>query len=85
MRPYQGRAGGGPVSLVGMLKCFVSVLINASHSCQKLNKNSLSMSEFEKRGIAMCCKETVQFCNFSVNILRIKLKHLTSSWHSGWL
>ena len=30
----------------------------------------------------MCCKETLQFCNFSVNILRIKLKHLTSSWHS---
>ena len=37
----------------------MSMLINASRHCWKLNKNSLSLSEFEKKGIAMRCQETI--------------------------
>ena len=37
---------GSPMSLVWILKDLVSVFINASCRCRKLNKNSLSLSEF---------------------------------------
>ena len=38
--------GGAPMSLVWILKRLVSVFINASRRCRKLNENSLSLSEF---------------------------------------
>ena len=41
-----GVGGGGPMSLVWILKRLVSVFINASRRCRKLNENSLSLSEF---------------------------------------
>ena len=37
----------------------MSMLINASRRCWKLNENSLSSSEFEKKGIAMRCEESI--------------------------
>ena len=37
---------GGPMSLVWILKRLVSVFINASCRCRKMNENSLSLSEF---------------------------------------
>ena len=44
---------GSHVALRNHLKRLVSVFINASRGCRKLNENSLSLSEFWKRGIAM--------------------------------
>ena len=38
--------GGSPISLVWILKRLVSVFINTSRRCRKLNENSLSLSEF---------------------------------------
>ena len=38
--------GGAPMSLVWILKRLVSVFINASRRCRKLNENSLPLSEF---------------------------------------
>ena len=38
--------GGGAMTLVCILKCLVSVFINASRRCRKLNENSLSLLEF---------------------------------------
>ena len=49
-----GGGGGGPMLLVWILKRLMSVFINSSHHCWKLNENSLSLSKFQKRGIAMC-------------------------------
>ena len=43
MRPCQE---GGPMLLVWILKCLVSVFIHASCCCRKLNENSLSLSAF---------------------------------------
>ena len=43
---YEALPGGAPMSLVWILKCLVSVFINASRRCRKLNENSLSLSEF---------------------------------------
>ena len=37
--------GEAPMSLVWILKRLVSVFINASRRCRKLNENSLSLSE----------------------------------------
>ena len=37
--------GGGPMSLVWILKRLVSVFINAWRRCRKLNETSLSLSE----------------------------------------
>ena len=54
---------GSHVALRNHLKRLVSVFINASRGCRKLNENSLSLSELWKRGIAMRCKELLQFCN----------------------
>ena len=62
---YRGLAMGGgggawgPMLLIWILKRLVSVSLNASRRCQKLNKNPLSLSEFKKRGMAMRCKETI--------------------------
>ena len=41
-----GHEEGAPMSLVWILKRLVSVFINASRRCRKLNENSLSLSEF---------------------------------------
>ena len=43
---YEALLGEGPISLARILKRPVSVFINASRHCWKLNKNSLSLSEF---------------------------------------
>ena len=55
-RPFkeweEGRGGGGSISLAWILKRLVSVFINASRRCRKLNENSLSLSEFKTRGVA---------------------------------
>ena len=48
LRPVGG--GGGPTSLVSILKRLMSVYINASHLCRELNENSLSLSEFKIGG-----------------------------------
>ena len=66
-----------PMSLVWILKRLLSVLIlNGSRRYRKLNENSLSLSEFYKRGIAMLFKDksftspfTVKWSTF--NILRL--------------
>ena len=69
----------GPISLVWILKCLESLVINASHHCQKLNKKSLSLSElFCLRRVAMRCKETITIVQFSVNIWQ---KHLYMAIH----
>ena len=52
-RPCQGRGGGGPMSLVWILKHFMSMFVNASRCCRELNKNSLSLLNFRKEGIAL--------------------------------
>ena len=65
--PREGAGGGG---LGGFhvarlnLKRLVSVIINASRLCRKLNENSLSLLEFWKRGIAMHYKETITVLQF---------------------
>ena len=40
------------------------MFLNASCCCWKLNKNRLSLSEFKKRGIVICCKETITVLQF---------------------
>ena len=60
----RGGGGGGPISLVWILKRLVSVFVNASRRCLKLNENSLSLSEFLRTGIAMRCKETITVLQF---------------------
>ena len=50
---------GGPMPPVWMSKRPVSVFINASHCGRKLDKNSLSLSQFQKRGI-----ETIRVLQF---------------------
>ena len=42
----RGPARGGPVSLVRILKCPVSVFYQCSRRCRKLDENGLSLSEF---------------------------------------
>ena len=56
--------GGG-----GGVPCRSPEFSEFSCRCWKLNENSLSLLEFWKRGIAMCCelKKPLQ-CNFSVKI-----------------
>ena len=51
--------GGRTMSFVSILKCLMSVYISASYLCRKLKENSLSLSEFKKRGIALPYKETI--------------------------
>ena len=53
----------GPMSLVRILKRFVSVFTNASRRCRKLNENSVFVGILEK-GIAMHCKETITVLQF---------------------
>ena len=51
------------MSLVRILKRFVSVFMNASRRCRKLNENSVFVGILEK-GIAMHCKETITVLQF---------------------
>ena len=44
--PARGGGGRGPISLVWILKRLVSVFVNASRRCLRLNENFLSLSEF---------------------------------------
>ena len=59
-----GEGGGGPMSLVWILKHFMSMFVNASRCCRELNKNSLSLLNFRKEGIAKRCKETITVLQF---------------------
>ena len=43
---FEALPGGAPMSVVWILKRLVSVFIDASRRCRKLNENSLSLSEF---------------------------------------
>ena len=43
---FEALPGGAPMSVVWILKRHVSVFIDASRRCGKLNENSLSLSEF---------------------------------------
>ena len=56
--------GGGPMSLVWILKHFMSMGVNASRCCRELNKNSLSLLDFRKEGIAKRCKDTITVLQF---------------------
>ena len=56
--------GGGPMSLVWILKHLMSMFVNASRRCRELNKNSLSLLDFRKEGIAKRCKETITVLQF---------------------
>ena len=59
-----GEGGGGPMSLVWILKHLMSMFVNASRRCRELNKNSLSLLDFRKEGIAKRCKETITVLQF---------------------
>ena len=50
-KPWQeALPGGAPMSLVWILKRLVSVFINASRRCRKLNENSCLCRNFRKEG-----------------------------------
>ena len=40
------------------------MFVNASRCCRELNKNSLSLLNFRKEGIAKRCKETITVLQF---------------------
>ena len=40
------------------------MFVNASRRCRELNKNSLSLLDFRKEGIAKHCKETITVLQF---------------------
>ena len=72
-----GGWGGGPMSLVWILKSLVSVFINASRRCR-------NRRNFRKGGWRCAVKKTLQFCNYSVNNSRIQHPYITiHNWHNS--
>ena len=79
------------MSLVWILKGLMSVFINASGCCQKLNQNALSLSKFWKRGIVMKWEETIY--SSAISQLTFRVSNIYTSpftvntihWRIHWI